>query len=155
MLTRTSRYILAKRPMSLGRNWASADLLPKTRTWPCTPSAKAPAEDAAFLLHCRRQRRVRDRVDPPKLLRLSSDRDESGPAVQGLGISLGIGLRNTGIDQSFGKTAGLAPVRVSFSRTAARCSSSAMPFSPTFEFEPTPTWSFDPSGLARRLLIQW
>ena len=48
-----------------------------------------------------------------------------------------------------------APVARSISHTVARSSSTAMPRSPILEFEPVPTYSFDPSALAVRDLVQW
>ncbi len=46
------------------------------------------------------------------------------------------------------------PLATSSSQMAARPSSMSMPFSPTLLFEPTDTYSRDPSGLAMRFLVQ-
>ena len=53
-----------------------------------------------------------------------------------------------------GYHARLAPEAVSTSSTAARRYSTARPFSVMLLFEPTPTYSFLPSGLASRALVQ-
>src|SRR5689334_1023668 len=73
--------------------------------------------------------------------------------VQSLPV-VGSHCRPVGLRRPDAKTR-LPPVAVSTSSTAARRYSTSMPFSVILLFEPLPTYSFLPSGLASSALVQW